>query len=353
MDPLSTESAWAAQEDNVPWTPKLPGAQIEAESVTSTPRAQQRTRSLNGSPPRSPTTSVSQSALDIDSIGVFQDADGILSSSDSLKENGSNGDDEAGDESFVYQDVRYRQGTSGPESEPSVPLSGQIEPEREAQVADENEEEDEEFHYPTTTKDDEDELQQTVASGVNGDAQIHAALAGVSADQPAPQDDRPATEPSEIVETAVHTPDGDDSPPSVPLIDFNRLHQLCVSGSLEELQAFFQTTINHPQNGNKVSTFALANEPNPTSGLAPIHYSAKEGKLEILRWLVEDMGALVEIEDREGEVSDLEILQLLNYTNLCRFVALTDCPPQSRHGRSVTSAHILAESRRRRRCSRR
>ncbi|PWN26435.1 hypothetical protein BDZ90DRAFT_38888 [Jaminaea rosea] len=82
-------------------------------------------------------------------------------------------------------------------------------------------------------------------------------------------------------------------------IDYQRLHELCTSGSLESLQLFFQQTTEM----TGTSSFALANEPNPSSGQMPIHYAAKQGKLDLLKWLVEDVGALVEIEDREGEVS--------------------------------------------------
>lgn len=91
-----------------------------------------------------------------------------------------------------------------------------------------------------------------------------------------------------------------DEPATAPIpIDYSQLHQLCLSGALESLQQFFAETIETSQ----VSSFVLANEPNPTSGLMPIHYAAKEGKVETLKWLISDVGALVEIEDREGETA--------------------------------------------------
>lgn len=95
------------------------------------------------------------------------------------------------------------------------------------------------------------------------------------------------------------TPEPEPIASTPPPIDYSQLHQLCLSASLESLQQFFAHTIQISQ----VSSFVLANEPNPTSGLMPIHYAAKEGKMEILKWLVQDVGALIEIEDREGEVS--------------------------------------------------
>lgn len=82
-------------------------------------------------------------------------------------------------------------------------------------------------------------------------------------------------------------------------IDYAYLQRLCISGSLEELQNFFSEVVKTSQ----ITAFALANEPNPASGLVPIHYAAKEGRTEILKWLIENVGAIVDVEDREGEVS--------------------------------------------------
>jgi hypothetical protein len=86
-------------------------------------------------------------------------------------------------------------------------------------------------------------------------------------------------------------------------IDYAQLSLLCSQGPLNALQTFFNEATSSGPSGSNVSSFALANEPNPSSGLVPIHYAAREGKVEILKWLVKEAGALVEMEDREGEVS--------------------------------------------------
>lgn len=86
-------------------------------------------------------------------------------------------------------------------------------------------------------------------------------------------------------------------------VDYARLSQLCSHGPLSDLESFFEVTSSSPPSGAGVSAFALANEPNPASGLVPLHYAAREGKTEILKWLVEKAGALVEMEDREGETA--------------------------------------------------
>lgn len=50
------------------------------------------------------------------------------------------------------------------------------------------------------------------------------------------------------------------------------------------------------------SSFVLANSPSPHSGLTPLHYAARRGKVEVCKYLIEEAGAMVELEDGEGEV---------------------------------------------------
>lgn len=50
------------------------------------------------------------------------------------------------------------------------------------------------------------------------------------------------------------------------------------------------------------SVFTLANEPNPHTGLAPIHFAAQNGHEDVVKWLVEQAGALPDLEDADGEV---------------------------------------------------
>ena len=111
--------------------------------------------------------------------------------------------------------------------------------------------------------------------------------------------------PSEVpATTAAHDPSpaSSTSAPARP-IDFDRLATLCTSGPLSSLEKFFSVVSAPPPAGSGMSTFAIANETSPTTGLAPVHYAARSGALEILKWLVEQAGALVEMEDREGETA--------------------------------------------------
>lgn len=87
--------------------------------------------------------------------------------------------------------------------------------------------------------------------------------------------------------------------PSIP-VDHAQLASLATTGPLASLKTFFQHASS--EEGGDHSAFALANEPSPASGLVPLHYAAKEGRSDIVKWLVEEAGALAELEDREGEV---------------------------------------------------
>lgn len=146
-----------------------------------------------------------------------------------------------------------------------------VEPQpEEAQIEEQEEDDDEEaFVYPGTADDAEEEEQQ---------AEPEPAPLVSEPEAPAPAPAAPAVE--------------------LPPIDYAALAQLATNAPLSFLQAFFTRV---SLQGH--SSFALANEPSPSSGLVPLHYAAREGRADVVRWLVEEAGAMVELEDREGEVS--------------------------------------------------
>jgi hypothetical protein len=82
-----------------------------------------------------------------------------------------------------------------------------------------------------------------------------------------------------------------------PSILRNLIAQSCQSGDLPRLQLLFA------QNPESDELFTLANSINPATGFAPIHYAAKKGHLEVVKWLVEDGGAMHGLEDGDGETA--------------------------------------------------
>src|SRR5256885_15740154 len=47
--------------------------------------------------------------------------------------------------------------------------------------------------------------------------------------------------------------------------------------------------------GGKVTDFTRANVANFSSGLTPLHYAASRGHLNVVKWLVENAGAIVDL----------------------------------------------------------
>ena len=163
--------------------------------------------------------------------------------------------------------------------------------------------ESETFVYPDAA------AQETQASNEATEAhdQPHIDVASLKLDNDAPQKQMNASGSSQKASTSSATTSQQaqaststaSQSSSSASVDYAHLQRLCISGSLEELQNFLSQVIKTSQ----ITAFALANEPNPASGLVPIHYAAKEGRTEILKWLIENVGAIVDVEDREGEVS--------------------------------------------------
>lgn len=71
------------------------------------------------------------------------------------------------------------------------------------------------------------------------------------------------------------------------------------SGDLALLQKLFRTAL---QTG-EVEPFALANDASPRTGLTALHAASSRGYLDIVKWLVEECGAIPDIEDKEGETA--------------------------------------------------
>ncbi|KAH7924028.1 ankyrin [Leucogyrophana mollusca] len=71
------------------------------------------------------------------------------------------------------------------------------------------------------------------------------------------------------------------------------------SGDLSLLKKLFQTALQ----GGELEAFALANDASSRTGYTALHAAASRGYIDIVKWLIEDCGAMPDLEDREGEVS--------------------------------------------------
>ncbi|CAE6486675.1 unnamed protein product [Rhizoctonia solani] len=71
------------------------------------------------------------------------------------------------------------------------------------------------------------------------------------------------------------------------------IYNAAAAGSLLEMQSLFADT--------RVAAFALANDAAPRTGLTALHAAASRGKLAVVRWLIEECGAMPDLEDKEGE----------------------------------------------------
>ncbi|ETS59631.1 hypothetical protein PaG_06555 [Moesziomyces aphidis] len=173
--------------------------------------------------------------------------------------------------------------------------------------ASDDDDDEENFVYPGTTDADDPEDQPTLPEA-NG-APSAASLPGpVQADTPSIDDEaatssNPAVVTTETASAQQPPVDPAHPPTQAASIDYDKLAELCSRGSLPDLQAFFEATCSATEGSPATSMFALANDPNPSNGLVPLHFASREGQTDIIRWLITEAGAIVEMEDREGETT--------------------------------------------------
>ncbi|CAG8559215.1 189_t:CDS:2 [Ambispora gerdemannii] len=66
-------------------------------------------------------------------------------------------------------------------------------------------------------------------------------------------------------------------------------------------------------------SFLIANEANQSSGLTPLHYAASRGHLEIVRYLIDTAGAIIDMEDPTGETALLKA-SYIGHTHVVAFL---------------------------------
>ncbi|RIB16379.1 hypothetical protein C2G38_1515550 [Gigaspora rosea] len=77
------------------------------------------------------------------------------------------------------------------------------------------------------------------------------------------------------------------------------IHEATAAGNMARVKELLDPR----GSGEATSAFLLANEASSSSGLTPLHYAASRGHLEIVKWLIIDAGAIVDLEDQTGELT--------------------------------------------------
>ncbi|KAJ7591175.1 hypothetical protein C8J56DRAFT_1003730 [Mycena floridula] len=78
------------------------------------------------------------------------------------------------------------------------------------------------------------------------------------------------------------------------------LYAAASSGDLPLLKKLFKTALD---SGTVDEPFSLANDASSRTGFTALHAAARSGYLDIVIWLVEDCGAMPDLEDKEGETA--------------------------------------------------
>lgn len=116
----------------------------------------------------------------------------------------------------------------------------------------------------------------------------------------------PPEQATSVPESTTHPP-SPLGPPLYPIQNQShpspaQLEALCAaasSGDLVLLKKLFSTALQT----NELEPFALANDASSRTGFTALHSAASRGFLDIVRWLIEECGAMPDLEDREGETA--------------------------------------------------
>ncbi|BGO93036.1 hypothetical protein NBRC10512v2_005322 [Rhodotorula toruloides] len=102
-----------------------------------------------------------------------------------------------------------------------------------------------------------------------------------------------------------------------PTVLRNLISTACQNGDLERLVSLMSRSGSEVADGS--SRFTLANQTSPHIGLAPLHYAAQRGHVDVVKWLIEECGAMPELEDGDGE-TPLYKAAHSGHLDVCRFL---------------------------------
>ncbi|KNZ73817.1 Putative E3 ubiquitin-protein ligase C36B7.05c [Termitomyces sp. J132] len=121
-------------------------------------------------------------------------------------------------------------------------------------------------------------------------------------------------------------------PPSPAQLE--SLYAAAISGDLILLKHLFQNAL---ING-EVEPFSLANNASSRTGFTALHAAASRGYLDIVTWLIEDCGAMPDLEDREGETA-LHKAALNGHLSVIRYLLPDRADVHARDADGWTALH--------------
>ncbi|GAA5821257.1 hypothetical protein JCM3770_007386 [Rhodotorula araucariae] len=126
-----------------------------------------------------------------------------------------------------------------------------------------------------------------------------------------------------------------------PAVLRNLIAAACANGDLERLQSLMTPRIAVEGEPEPPSPFTLANQTSSQTGLAPLHYAAQRGHTEVVKWLIEEAGAMPELEDGEGE-TPLHKAAHRGHLDVCRFLISRDVDVDAADSDGWTALHNAA-----------
>ncbi|KAK7049631.1 hypothetical protein VNI00_005662 [Paramarasmius palmivorus] len=112
------------------------------------------------------------------------------------------------------------------------------------------------------------------------------------------------------------------------------LYAAASSGDLPLLKKLFRNALD----AGDVEPFSLANDASTRTGYTALHAAANKGHLDIIKWLVEDCGAMPDLEDKEGETA-LHKAALNGYLHIIKYLLPDRADVHARDADGWTALH--------------